>query len=137
MMGVRQQELFTLPRKPRKAPAPEFAIHCMVADALDKFLRRDWIYTHIANGELREKRTAARLKRMGVKPGWPDFILLPPSGQAHFLELKRRGGALSAAQTDFALWAFDHEIPFACADSFDAALAQLKDWGALRVSVSA
>jgi hypothetical protein len=27
---------------------------------------------------------------MGVKAGWPDFILLPPWGRSLFLELKRR-----------------------------------------------
>ena len=44
----------------------------------------------------------ARLKRMGINPGWSDFILLSPTALAHFLELKRRGKTLSDDQDDFA-----------------------------------
>ncbi len=43
--------------------------------------------THVPAGEIRNKRTAAKLN--GTKPGWPDFILTPPTGQLHCLELKR------------------------------------------------
>jgi hypothetical protein len=113
----------------------------MVADVLDRWLAPDWIFTHIASGELRDKATAGRLKRMGVKPGWPDFILISPEGRSHFLELKRRGGRLTPEQAAFADWceATPREVTvaFACCDSFDGALETLKGWGALRVSVNA
>lgn len=36
----------------------------------------DWF--HPANGELRDKRTAAKLKSMGVKSGVPDVIIITP-----------------------------------------------------------
>jgi hypothetical protein len=134
--AVQQHDLFT--RRARKLPpAPEFAIHVMVADLLDRWASPGWRWTHIASGELRNIATAARLKRMGVKPGWPDFILLHPKGWPHFLELKRRGGKLSAAQDDFRAWCAVNQTPFACVDSFDKALATLKGWGALRMMVRA
>ena len=135
-MIARQIDLFT--RRPRKPPpAPEFSLHCMVTDTLDRWLSPGWRFTHFPSGELRDKVTAARLKRMGVKPGWPDFILLSPAGNAHFLELKRRGERPSDSQDEFAAWCAAHGYPFACVDDFTAALAILKDWGAVRGSVHA
>ena len=131
-----QRDLFM--RRIRKAPpAPEFALHAMVADVLDRWLSPGWIFTHIPSGELRDKVTAAKLKRMGVKAGWPDLLLLGPDGRPHCLELKRRGRCLSDTQVLFATWCDQHGVPFDCCDNFDDALARLKAWGALRVSVTA
>jgi hypothetical protein len=135
-MTARQPDLFTKRiRKP--PPAPEFSLHCMVADALDRWISPGWRFTHFPSGELRDKITAARLRRMGVKPGWPDFILLSPVGHAHFLELKRRGETLSDSQDEFAGWCAAHGYPFTVADDFSAALTILQDWGAVRTSLHA
>ena len=131
MTAAQQIDLFT--RRPRKPPsAPEFSLHCMVADVLDRWASPGWRFTHFPSGELRNKITAARLKRMGVKPGWPDFILLSPASVAHFLELKRRGERLSDSQDEFADWCAAHGYPFACCDDFRAALTVLKGWSAVR-----
>jgi hypothetical protein len=133
-MIARQIDLFT--RRPRKPPtAPEFSLHVMVADVIDRWASPGWRFTHFPAGELRDKITAGRLKRMGVKPGWPDFILLSPAALAHFLELKRRGEHLSENQSEFADWCATHGYPFACCDDFRAALARLQAWGAVRGSV--
>ena len=59
---------------------------------------------HVPNGEQRDARTGARLKRMGVKRGVSDILLLVPRGEWHGLcvELKRRtGGRLSREQEEF------------------------------------
>jgi hypothetical protein len=109
----------------------------MVAEMLDRWASTGWRWTHIASGELRDKVTAARLKRMGVKPGWPDFILISNLGVPHFLELKRRRRTLSPAQEEFARWCVETALPHAVCDGFDKALAALKMWGALRVEASA
>lgn len=55
---------------------------------------------HIPNGEKREPSTAARLKRMGVKPGIPDLFLPVPMQGSHglWIELKRMGGKPTAIQ---------------------------------------
>ena len=134
MTEARQIDLFTK-RSRKPPPAPEFSLHCMIADTLDRWLSPGWKFNHIAAGELRSKITAARLKRMGVKPGWSDFICLSPSGKAHFLELKRRGERLSDAQSEFGNWCLDHGYPFECCDNFDAALAVLKRWGAVKTTI--
>jgi hypothetical protein len=107
----------------------------MVADMLKRFGDTHWRWTHIASGEYRTPSTAARLKRMGVVAGWPDLILLAPTGRAHFLELKRRGGRLTEEQDKFAAWCAAHGIPFAIASNFDEALRCLQAWGAVRQSV--
>jgi len=129
-----QLNLFT--GRVRGPPPPkEFALHCMVADALRRWLTPGWLYTHIPNGELRSPATGARLKRMGLIPGWPDFILMSDDGVAHFLELKRKGMHLSDRQADFAEWACERGLPFAIHDTFDGALNQLKTWGAVITNV--
>lgn len=49
---------------------------------------------HVPNGELRDKATAAKLQRMGVKPGVPDIWLPVPSRgySGLVMELKIPGG---------------------------------------------
>jgi hypothetical protein len=121
----------------RAPPAPEFNLQCLVADILRRWHTPGWRFTHIASGELRSKATAARLKRMGVIPGWPDFILLSPDALAHFLELKRRGRKLADDQEDFADYCAERGYPFEWTDNFNQALAILKRWGAVRGNVHA
>jgi hypothetical protein len=133
-----QIDLFT--RRVRKPPpAPEFNLQCMVADILRRWIAPGWRYTHIASGEKRSKATAGRLKRMGVVPGWPDFILLAPSPAtlAHFLELKRRGRGLDEDQEAFAAYCLTHGYPHEWTDDFETAVAILKSWGAIQTRVSA
>jgi len=66
-------------------------------------------WTHFPAGELRDKRTAAKFKAMGLQPGWPDFLLVAPAsvdrpgGLVHMLELKRRGEELNDAQEELAV----------------------------------
>lgn len=132
-----QRDLFTK-RIRALPPAPEYSLHVMIADVLRRWSSPDWRWTHIPLGEYRPPATAARLQRMGVMPGWPDFILLSPAGVAHFLELKRsKGGRLSPAQADFTEWCIEHGVACEVRYRFDDALQQLKAWGAVRASVSA
>lgn len=53
-----------------------------------------------AAGEKRDVVTAAKLKRMGVKPGWPDAHLPVKRGgyMALWIEMKSAAGRLSPAQ---------------------------------------
>jgi hypothetical protein len=137
-MSGRQLHLFRA-RNQRGVAAPpplEFAVHCAVADTLRRWATPGWIWTHLPMGELRDAVTGARLKRMGVQPGWPDLILIPPAGpkfwqRPHFLELKRRGGKLTEHQAGFALWCKLNGCPHAVADSYEAAVKILQRWGAL------
>src|ERR1039458_352352 len=84
--------------RPRKAPQSrpkEVVLHMSVAKLLRDYARSDWQWTHVPSGEVRDARTAGKLKAMGIKPGWPDFVLVPPTGQLHCLELKRVGEKLT------------------------------------------
>lgn len=63
----------------------------------------DLLY-HPANGGKRNKREAAKLKRMGVLAGVPDLFLSFPAKSLHglYLELKREdGGRLYKSQREF------------------------------------
>lgn len=55
----------------------------------------------IPNGGNRNAITGAMLKREGVRPGLPDIALMHSSNDCHglFIELKRRGGKVSPAQS--------------------------------------
>jgi hypothetical protein len=85
----------------RKAPTPrprEIGLHIAVAAILRTYCLPDWTWFHVPNGEVRDKRLAAKLKAMGAKLGIPDFVLLSPYNSVRFLELKRNGESLSEAQ---------------------------------------
>jgi hypothetical protein len=120
----------------RAPSAKEFSLHVMVADTLRRWASPSWRWTHFPSGENRSAITGARLKRMGVQRGWPDFLLLAPDETGlHFLELKRRGQKLTADQTDLHLWCVLHGYPFATVDNYEMALTVLRQWGAVRTSV--
>ncbi len=114
----------------------ELSHHIAVADVLRRFARDDVLWFHPANGERRDKRTAAKLKAMGVQPGAPDFIIVI-GGKVHCLEMKRPGGKKPRdSQRDFLFRAVAAGCETAVAFGFPAALDRLNLWGALRVRVS-
>jgi hypothetical protein len=103
--------------------------------------KEHWRWTHFPAGEYRPPVTGARLQRMGLNPGWPDFILVPglgeKSGIAHYLELKKLGtGELSDEQKDFRAWAWEHGLPYEVARTFERVTAVLTKWGVLRLTVN-
>ena len=65
---------------------------------LRRWATPDWQWTHLPFGEFRNAVTAARLARMGVRKGYPDFALFCLDGRVAFLEVKRPGGRLSEDQ---------------------------------------
>jgi hypothetical protein len=64
-----------------------------------------WMF-HIANGDLRHKATAGKLKAAGVKPGVPDIFLPWPANGYHglFIEMKVGKNKPSAEQIDYLEW---------------------------------
>jgi len=57
-----------------------------------------WVaWSHFPAGEVRTQRTGAKLKSMGTKRGWPDFVIVH-NGKAFFIELKTAKGRLSDNQ---------------------------------------
>jgi hypothetical protein len=126
----------TLSRQAEHIPAPkELVTHVSVVAHLRARGAPDWSFNHPAGGEVRDKRTAQKLKAMGVMPGRPDLELISPDGRYHALELKRRGGRLNDAQKVFRFHCIRQGWPYVVADSVDEALRALEEWGALRPAI--
>lgn len=131
-----QLHLWDRRKKANQPPyATEFRLACAFADTLKRFAKPDWRWSHFPAGEFRETVTGERLKRMGLKPGWPDYIFVSPDGRAHFLELKRRSGTLTPAQEQFRDWCKACDVPWRMANSYDKAIAAVTAWGVLRLEV--
>jgi len=91
-------------KKPFNAlPEPsELQIQQAVVSRLRWQCRPGIVWYHTPNGEERDKRIAAKLKSMGVRPGVSDLqFLFPVPAPNLFLELKARGRDLSEAQKIF------------------------------------
>ena len=114
----------------------EITLQFSVAKFLKDFCHADWRYTHFPAGELRDEKTGAKLKRMGLKAGWPDFQIVSPQGLYHALELKRQGEGLNDDQEAFAAWCRSCGIPHAVVDTFKDAIEVLNGWGCLRIKFS-
>lgn len=134
-------------RGTRPKPASEFAMHCVIADSLRVGLSPGWMFWHTPNGGERPafinkhgrriSPEGGRLERMGTKKGVSDLLLIgPPAARLHALELKVRGETPDDDQIAFLKDVAACGGVIAWADSVDQALAILKDWGAVRVSVS-
>jgi hypothetical protein len=125
-------------RRPRARRTPvarprEIVLHMGIAKLLRDHALPSWQWCHIPTGELRDKRTAGKLRQMGVKAGWPDFVLIPPDGQLHCLELKRQGERLSDSQEAFQLWCIRSRVPYSVCRTIDESLAVLDAWSCLRI----
>jgi hypothetical protein len=104
----------------------------MVADILRRWIMPGWIWTHFPAGEFRTAITGARLKRMGLTPGFPDFQFFAADGACCFLELKRRNARLSEHQKTIARHLQHAGHRYLMTDNFDEAVAALVEWQILR-----
>lgn len=113
------------------APRSETSIHFEV----ERFLRLAWPldlpYTAFPAGERRDERTGGKLRRMGLKPGWPDYQFLLPRGRIGFIELKRADGRLSDDQIEFRRKAVALGCGYAVCRSVEEVEATLTRWLAL------
>lgn len=103
--------------------------------------RADVMWWHCASGERRDKRAAARLKRMGVRPGVPDITgLIPVIGQPPLffaIEVKSATGRLSKPQREFIDSVNALGGVAAVVSSVDEGVRFLEEWGALKPRVGA
>lgn len=67
-----------------------------------QYAHPDVLAFHVPNGGKRNAREGAKFKRMGVKAGVPDVLLLTPKQgfNGFAIELKVKGGKLSANQKE-------------------------------------
>jgi hypothetical protein len=135
--AARQLHLFKSRRQRGTAPpAPsEYQLHCAVVDTIRRWLMPGWIFTHIASGERRDVVTAARLKKMGVRPGFPDLAFFGPSGQVAFIELKSERGRLSDAQTAVMHHLIAGGHGYHCSSSYRDVIETLKAWRVLQSGI--
>lgn len=121
----------------RKAPTlrpRESKLHVAVAKLLTDHHRDGWEWTHI-NRKAKDAREGAILKKMGVNPDWPDFILVSPYGSIRYLETKRIGEWLTEGQEKFRMRAIARGIPYVVAWTIDQVLEPFENWGCLRIRI--
>lgn len=70
----------------------------------------------------------ARLKRMGLRPGVADIVIVK-AGRVYFLELKRDNGVISENQGNFARDCERVGAEYYVAYSFDEAQEIVREWG--------
>jgi hypothetical protein len=116
--------------------ASEFQLQCAVVDTCDRWINPGWLFTHLASGEKRDVVTAARLKRMGVRPGFPDLMFLGVDGRICWIELKAKRGRLSAVQGVIAEFLMAAGHGYLCSSDYREIIETLKGWGALRSGIS-
>jgi hypothetical protein len=87
----------------------------------------------VPNGSNRNAITGAILKKEGVRAGVPDLAIII-AGKSHFLEVKRARGYLTKSQKAIKREIEQSGAAWAVAKGLDEALAQLEQWGALKVA---
>jgi hypothetical protein len=145
---MRQLSLFKTNRQRGTEPPPptEFALQCVLADFVDRWLMPDWRATHIPLGERRDFRIDARgrryspsgtrLKRAGTKAGWPDWVFVGLDRRVLWLELKRKKtGQLSDAQIDIGEHLQRCGFPYLVTSDIRTAVEWLKRHGVLRATI--
>lgn len=80
---------------------PEHHLHMASAGFLRRAMPDAIPWSHFPAGEKRDLRTAQKLKAMGLNAGWPDFVLVLPTGKLGAIELKAPKGRPSEAQVAF------------------------------------
>lgn len=106
----------------------ETSLHMQV----ERYLRVAWPsdlpYTHFPAGEKRDERAGGKLKKMGLKAGWPDFQFILPNGQAGFIELKREDTTLSGVQIDLRQQLVSLKCAYAVCRSVDEVERAISRW---------
>ncbi len=115
-------------RRPVTHKQKEISLHIPVATFLTYAWPDDLLWTHFPAGEKRDIKTAAKLKAMGLKPGWSDFIFVLPNGQLGKIELKTGTTPLSDDQIKVRDKAIALGCGYAVCRSLDEVEATLTRW---------
>ena len=85
---------------------------------------------HSPNGGRRNVREAARFKKMGVRAGFPDLILLLPCHQYHYLaiELKTCVGRQSEHQSSMMMAMEEHGGMYVIVRSIEDFIGIVNKW---------
>jgi hypothetical protein len=135
MSEPQQKDLLTQRWRKVRAPAPlEHQLQIALIQHLQYRARPGVIYFHVPNGELRDKRAAAKLKAMGVLPGVADLVFVwDDDGLRNlYLELKAKGRRQTLEQITFAEVIQVTGASYRVAATLDDALAILKSFNLLK-----
>jgi hypothetical protein len=135
---LKQRDMFT--RRYRTVPAlnpSELQIQISLVARLKLELRSDVVMFHCPNGEWRDKRTAAKLKAMGVLPGVADLIFIWNYSRDSrplvlFLELKSSGKKPTDTQFLFETRVKACGAFYEWTDNIDDAHRIVKEYGLLK-----
>lgn len=119
-------------KRAARPPSSELAIHCAIVQLLDLTKRPDVMFWHTPNGEKRDKATAAKLKRMGVRPGVSDILIMDGRG-FYAMEVKAPGEKPTQDQRDF-LDLFAKRGHIAVVESVDQAQEMFMLWNLTRIA---
>lgn len=88
--------------KPQRAKAGNEEEHLQVECLrwLRAYSHGKYLAHHSPNEAKRSKVMGARLKAMGMMPGWPDLEIILPGGQVVFFEFKTAKGRQSESQKE-------------------------------------
>jgi hypothetical protein len=134
----KQRDMFTRRwRTPSAMPSAKevTALHIPLVGALRLMLRPEVVFFHTPNGELRDPRTARKLRAMGTLPGVADLTFLSPPGRVLFLELKLPGGRPTVSQLEFAQRVQVAGAEYVIVHSIAGALELLAERGLLKSGV--
>jgi hypothetical protein len=131
-----QKDLFT--RRYRKVPEiepSELQLQISLVEWCRWKLRPNVLVWHTPNGEVRDKRTAAKLKAMGVLPGVADLVFMwgniVVGPKLLFLELKAPGRSckLSPEQQAFSVMVREMGATYRVTDNIDEAIRIIGELG--------
>jgi hypothetical protein len=113
---------------------PEAAIQRAVFQHLRIRPAPNTVAFDVPNGGYWRSIEAAIMKSMGTMAGVPDLIIIK-DGRAYGLELKAPGRKLTPTQIAAHSLLISAGAMVTVADTLDAAIRQLEDWGLLRGTV--
>jgi hypothetical protein len=125
-------------RKKKPPAMKEGDLHAFTVDLLRTIAKPYVLWLHIPMGVMSKHGRMAGVwaKKMGARPGAPDFLLIK-NGRVVFLELKVRKGVLSSDQKTFALDAVGAGAEFHVARTPEQVKALLHKLGMIRAATLA
>ena len=118
-------------RKKVSGSQSESEIQIQIVELLKTVLKGDVLWTFFPAGEAGGGRSGkvrgARLKRMGLQPGWPDLQFLH-KGRYFGMEVKTKTGRLSTAQRRMHSLLEEQGVSVAVVRSINDVLERANEW---------
>ena len=109
---------------------PEYHLQCNIYEMLKMVLKKNALMTCFPSGGGGKVR-GARLKRMGLVPGWPDIQIIY-QGKYYGIEVKTSKGVLSPNQKTLHDSLINQGAKVAVVKSVAEAVDQARGWGIVR-----